>query len=241
MERTIIVGDVHGCADELENLVGECGWQPGERLVLVGDLVAKGPDSPRVVALARAWGAEAVLGNHELHVLRAHDHARGNRSLDERPPKPEHQRVAEALEATDFGYLEQLPLWIRLGPERPGDADTVVVHAGAVPNVPWERQRRKHLLSMRSIRSDGKPTKYLVVQPWAAVWRGPERIVFGHDALRGLQLYPWATGLDTGCVYGGRLTALILPERRLVSVAAQREYLSLQDDPEWQRRTGRVT
>jgi hypothetical protein len=234
MERTIVIGDVHGCAEELESLIHECDWKPGERLVLTGDLVGKGPYSQRVLALARSYGAQAVLGNHDAHALRARDYANGRRPADELPPGREHQQVAEALEPADFAYLEQLSLFIRLGPEQPGEPETVVVHAGVVPGVPLERQRRKHLLTLRSIRSDGKPTKYLVVQPWAAVWRGPERIVFGHDALRGLQLYPWATGLDTGCVYGGRLTALILPERRLVSVPAKREYVSLQGDPIWE-------
>jgi hypothetical protein len=225
MERTIIVGDIHGCREELEELVHKCGFRPGERLVLVGDLVAKGPDSPGVIARAREWGAAAVLGNHDAHVLRVRDIEAGRRPDDGREVKDEHRRVVDALGPEDWAYLEALPLMLRLGPERPGDADTVVVHAGVVPGVPLERQAREHLLTLRSLKDDGEPTKKLKGRPWAAVWPGPERIVFGHDAVRGLQQHPFATGLDTGCVYGGRLTALVLPERRLVHVTARRPYV----------------
>ena len=102
-----------------------------------------------------------------------------------------------------------------------------MLHAGAVPGVPFEKQTREHLTTMRSIGSDGQPTKRIEGRPWAAVWPGPEKIVFGHDAIRGLQRHRFATGLDTGCVYGRRLTALLLPERRLVSVEARRAYAAL--------------
>ena len=90
-------------------------------------------------------------------------------------------------------------------------------HRGAAP--------ASTCITLRSIRDDGEPTKKLKGRPWASLWTGPERIVFGHDAIRGLQQYPLATGLDTGCVYGGKLTGLILPERRLVSVNARRAYV----------------
>ena len=232
MVRTIVVGDIHGCRDELEALVAKCGRTPGDRLVLAGDLVAKGPDSPGVVARAREWGALAVLGNHDAHVLHIRKVERGEPTPDDvdgkpREVKPEHRLVVDTLAPEDWRYLEALPLFRRLGPERPGDPDTVVLHAGAAPGVPMEQQRREHLITMRSIREDGEPTKKLKGRPWASVWNGPERIVFGHDALRGLQEYPFATGLDTGCVYGGKLTALILPERRMVQVAAKRAYVKL--------------
>jgi hypothetical protein len=225
MQRTIVVGDIHGCADELKELVAKAGWVPGERLALVGDLVAKGPDSQGVIAFAREHGALAVLGNHDEHVLRLRD--RSQRPGDQHKARPEHQQVVDTLTPPDWAYLEALPLFVRLGPERAGDPDTVVVHAGVVPGVAIEKQEREHLLTLRSITNEGEPTKKGKGMPWASRWRGPERIVFGHDAVRGLQEYAYATGLDTGCVYGGALTALLLPERKLVSVRARRAYVTV--------------
>jgi Calcineurin-like phosphoesterase len=227
MERTIVIGDIHGCADELGQLIEKAGWRPGERLVMVGDLVAKGPDSQAVVARARESGALAVMGNHDAHVLHLRQVALGRVPGDGRKAKPEHQQVLDTLTDPDWAYLEHLPLLRRLGPEHPGDPDTAVVHAGLVPGIPLEQQSREHLLTLRSITNEGEPTKKAKGMPWGSQWRGPERIVFGHDAVRGLQEYAYATGLDTGCVYGGQLTALVLPERKLVAVRARRAYVSV--------------
>jgi hypothetical protein len=228
MDRTIVVGDIHGCREELEQLVlGECGWQPGQALVFVGDLVAKGPDSAGVVRLARQWRARAVLGNHDARVLRLRGVRTGKIPPDSRPAKPEHQWVVDTLQDEDFAYLAALPYFLNLGPEQPGGPDTLVVHGGFVPGVPISRQEPELMMNLRSIQQDGTATKKLKGEPWASLWPGPERVVFGHDAVRGHQSYPFATGLDTGCVYGRKLTALILPERRLVSVPARREYVSL--------------
>lgn len=228
MPRTIVVGDVHGCVDELRALLREAAFAAGDRLVLVGDLVAKGPDSRAVVQLAREAGALAVLGNHDVHVLRGGGRPRAAAFGGPKPrdkARPEHRAVVDALATADWAYLEALPLWLRLGPEADGATDTVVVHAGAISGRAIEAQEAEHLLTLRSIAPGGTPSKKIEGTPWAAAWRGPERIVFGHDAVRGLQEHPLATGLDTGCVYGGRLTALVLPERRLVSVAARRAYV----------------
>jgi hypothetical protein len=230
MPRTIVVGDVHGCLDELEALLGACAITRGDRLVLAGDLVAKGPDSQGVVQLARETGATAVLGNHDAHVLRARDVARGTLLEPAKAVRSTHAEVVATLKARDWAYLEGLPLFVRLGSEVAGDADTVVLHGGAVPGIAIEDQTRDNLINMRSIDDDGQPSKRITGRPWAAVWAGPERIVFGHDAVRGLQQHPFATGLDTGCVYGGRLTALLLPERRLISIPARRAYVDARGD-----------
>jgi hypothetical protein len=210
--KTVVIGDVHGCLDELLALVARCGVAPADRVVLVGDLVAKGPDSAGVVQWARESGADAVLGNHDAHVLRTLDGAGDDR--------PKHQAVAASLAAADVAWLRQRPLWLRPG----SAAGYIVVHGGLVPGVPLEAQAREYLINLRSITEDGRPSKRIEGTPWAALWPGPEHVLFGHDAVRGLQRHPFATGLDTGCVYGRALTALVLPSGDLVSVPARRAY-----------------
>jgi hypothetical protein len=214
--RTVIVGDVHGCLDELLALVGRCGDPRSTRYVLVGDLVAKGPDSSGVVAWARASKIDAVLGNHDAAVLRVRDP-----DVDP-PPKAHHVAVAETMSDDELAWLDARPLWLAV--DGTARASHLVVHGGLVPGVALEEQQRKHLLNLRSITDDGEPSKKIEGSPWGSLWKGPPHVVFGHDAIRGLQQHPWATGLDTGCVYGGKLTALVLPEGELVSVPARRAY-----------------
>jgi predicted phosphodiesterase len=218
MQRTIIVGDVHGCLEELRLLLRKCGHGKDDRVVLAGDLVAKGPDSQGVVQFAREDGLFAVMGNHDAFALAHQNEVEKDRSNDRRS-------YIRTLKADDWGYLEALPHFLRLGDVRPGGPKVLVVHAGMVPGIPVENQRKEHLRSLRSIADTGEPTSRLLVHfPWAAQWRGPEWVIFGHDAVRGLQQQPSATGLDTGCVYGRQLTAIILPEGKLVQVAALKRY-----------------
>ncbi len=211
MRRTLVVGDVHGCLFELEALLARAGLGAGDRLVFVGDLVAKGPDSQGVLQLARETGALAVLGNHDAHVLA---------SREGRPVGAAHQAVARSLTKADWKYLLGLPLWLDL-PE----ANALVVHGGLVPGVPLAKQERELVLNLRSFDGQGRPTPRIEGgTPWAAWWKGNRFVLFGHDAVRGLQRHPYALGLDTGCVYGGQLTGVWLPERRLVQVDAKRQW-----------------
>jgi len=216
--RTLIVGDIHGCREELEDLLEESGWDEGDQLVSVGDLVAKGPDSLGVVRFFREVGGRAVRGNHDQHCLRWWDAKCAGEALPRL--KPTHQDVADALEDEDWLWVAALPLWIELEPQ-----GALVVHAGLVADLPLEDQDPYDLMNMRSILDDGSPSRsYEDGTPWAELWPGPRLVVFGHDAVRGLQTREHAIGLDTGCVYGGWLTGVWLPERDLVSVPARATY-----------------
>lgn len=218
--RVIVIGDIHGCIDELKELLRLADYQPGDQVILLGDLVAKGPDSVSVVKLAREIGARTVRGNHDYEVLRWWEaRVRGDH---EAMVSLEHSKIARALGAEDIAWLLESPWFIECE-----DMDHLFVHAGFIPNVKLTQQNPRLMMNMRSVLNDGTVTAKNVLHcEWARLWKGPQTVVFGHDAYRGLQVHQFAKGIDTGCVYGGRLTALLLPENRLISVAAKRAYIS---------------
>lgn len=225
--RVMVIGDVHGCFDELQELIHRFG-NADDVVILAGDLVNKGPKSVDVVRLARARGFHGVLGNHELASLRAHSQRGGGQSPESAP----RYSWTDELEEADLEYLRALPSTISLPLH-----DAIVVHAGLVPGVRLEEQKTLDMVVMRNLikrESEGGIAGLVAAekdtdggQAWASMWTGPQHVYFGHDAKRGLQKHAHATGLDTGCVYGCRLTAALLERgkpARLVSVKAARVY-----------------
>ena len=216
--RLIAIGDVHGCIDELQDLLRQCDYAPGDLVVFLGDLVCKGPDSIAVVQMAREIGALGVRGNHDFEVIRWHRAIKAG--VDPPALRSEHFHIASCLSKADVKWLYNLPWYMSSK-----DLGALFVHAGFVSGIRLAKQNPRLMMNMRSILPDGTVTsKFFNNWPWARLWDGPQTVLFGHDADRGLQQYEHAIGLDTGCVYGGRLTACILPERKLVSVSARREY-----------------
>lgn len=233
--RLILVGDVHGCAAELKALLEQERFDRGrDTLVLVGDLVNKGPCSQEVIRLARETHALCVRGNHDEDLIQAY---RGVGKYEGGLKKYKQRALYEVREGGDpdgdMRWLEDLPLslsfpWMRM----------VVVHAGLVPGVPLEKQRFEDLLWIRDLKTVegervGTKEPGMHTVPWAGEWRGPELVVFGHDSKRMLQQHAHAIGLDTGCCKGHELTALILDPtldphdpstRRFASVKAKRDY-----------------
>ena len=233
--RRIFIGDIQGCCFELRRLLDRVRFDPSrDRLHPVGDFVNRGPDSLGVLRLMREVDAGGVIGNHDRRLLRI---AAGKGSLKRG------DTIDDVLEAPD---RDELVAWLAARPFVRTWPDVVLVHGGLHPAWPSpERVLRgldalsKHPVAefvthvryctakgRRPKRDDADPGKPF--KPWYAFYppAGAKRriAVFGHWAVRGLVRTPLLRGLDTGCVWGGRLTAWIAEEDRLVDVPASRVY-----------------
>jgi hypothetical protein len=140
--RVLIVGDIHGCADEFRDLLAKYS-HPDDTLILVGDLVNKGPKSAEVVSLARELGAFAVVGNHELASLAGRHARQGGRNPDE----AKRYAWTDSMSAADVEFVRKLPYTLSLPLH-----NAVVVHAGLVPDIPLDEQTPHNMVSMRTVR-----------------------------------------------------------------------------------------
>ena len=214
--RLIAVGDIHGCHHEFSDLLGVLDLKAGDRVVLLGDIVNRGPDTLKVIDLARASGCACLLGNHELRLLKF-------RKTGDRKYMKEHDlETFDALRPEDWAYLESMPLTYE-----EADLNTVFVHGGFLPNEPWQRQPAEVVTRIQVVDKEGRARKRADdpnAPPWADLWGGPPFVVYGHTPRPEIYKLKWSIGIDTGCVMGGYLTAYILPERRIVQVKARQRY-----------------
>jgi protein phosphatase len=230
-----IIGDVHGCADELTALLETLGYQVaadgagavhprGRKAVFVGDLVDRGPATPAVLRLVmgmtEAGTGLSVSGNHEAKLVRA---LRGRdvtvahglaESLAQLAAEP------DAFTTQAVAFMDKL-----LGHVVLDDGKLVVAHAGlpaAMHGRASAAVRSFALYGDTTGETDafGLPVRY----PWAQDYRGQAMVVYGHTPVPEAE---WVNGticLDTGCVFGGKLTALRYPEREIISVPARQVY-----------------
>jgi len=210
MDRTIVVGDVHGCYFELRALIEEIGVRPRDRLFFVGDLITKGPANREVLDFVRATRhCVSVVGNNELALLRFW---RDKSAVLTRPQR----QTMTALGAAFEPYMQ----WMAGFPRLIEMNDFVVVHSGLRPGVALERQKVDDLTQLRTLEDSGVP--------WFDQYEG-KTAVFGHWVFDAPLLRKNAIGIDTGCVYGNTLSAVIFPERRLVSVPAVKAYFGKEE------------
>jgi len=252
-----VIGDVHGCFEELCDLLRQLGYTvsfetgqfhltavEGRKLVFVGDLVDRGPQTPNVLRfvsqMVASGQALCVPGNHDIRLMKA---LRGKampltfglaESLEQMALEPPEFKT----QAADF--LDSLPSHLLLD-----DGKLVVAHAG----LP-EAMQGGVTHTVRDVATHGQKTGETdefgdVRYVWAADYRGDALVIYGHTPVAEPLWMNNTVNIDTGCVYGGKLTALRYPERETVSVSAQRRYFQntrpfLPDDPHPHRKPKRT-
>jgi hypothetical protein len=238
-KRTFVIGDVHGCLDELQDLLERIGYVHGsDRLVFVGDLIDRGPNPLGVFRLVFGLGSEVVLGNHEEKYLRFWKHELQSKKTG----KPHNMSLPAdklaffgQLDTEDLMHMASFPTSVHVGTFE-GENFTAV-HAGFEPGRHPDFQRDTKIIRVRYVDAEGM---YLSGTPgaipsggvrWTKLWKGPHHVVYGH-AVRDLVMpvvengggAATTIGIDTGCVYGGHLTAFELPARRFHMVRARKTY-----------------
>lgn len=218
--RRLFIGDLHGCREELDALLAAFEFRPGtDRLYSVGDVAGKGPDLPGTLRRLKDLDATVVAGNHDLSLIRA---ARCP------PDLRKSARWAETLQTLGgeapawVTWMETWPLWRDLG-------DILMVHAGLEPGKPDPGSMAPRVLTLiRTWDGTGRNLDHAGDPPWYECVVPTKTIVFGHWAKRGLVDLPRFKGLDTGCVYGGKLTGWCPEEARFVQVDAKKRYAPIE-------------
>jgi serine/threonine protein phosphatase 1 len=248
MPRTYVIGDVHGCIDELQELVGMLNLTSTDRLIFIGDLIDRGPNSAAVVRQVVKWSKEVevklVLGNHEEKFLRYVKHVRsGSGQEKEMTGTEEFPTLLATISENEFEFLQQSFYSLHL-PEY----NVLLVHGGiwhtisfpmpaTHPFRPSSSQVIKQLPLLTKVRYLSPEGKFIALGEespndnfWAEKYDGAHgHVYFGHQPFiqSSPKQFPFATGIDTGCVYGGWLSAVELSSAgaTYTSVPAKTKYV----------------
>jgi len=238
--RNIIIGDVHGCIDELKDLINKLELSSTDHLFFIGDLIDKGPDSVGVVKyvyeLSILYSTVLILGNHEEKFLRfLYNKANNKKALAEMKTTPDFEILARTLLDDEIEFLKQSYYTFNIK-----EQNIVLLHGGITGNcildfsnnykynthLPKQFKGLDLITKTRHLDNSGKfvslGQENEQTQFWAETYDGKYgKVIFGHNPF--MQVTPKyfknAIGIDTGCVFGGYLTALIIKEHKIENIA----------------------
>ena len=213
MQRTIIIGDIHSCAVELQELLDKIEFQKGKDFLLfIGDLIGKGPYPLETFLIYKKTGATCIMGNAELAFLKNQQNPSFLKEYIETTKKTMGKVYQEFIEeAFNFPHFIETENYL-------------AVHAGLLPHKKPYEMDLENLTKLRTIAHPQQPSQR---QAWFESYHDKKLIVFGHwAALQGV-FRDNVIGIDTGAVYGHKLTALILPSKTLVQVQSKKIYLAI--------------
>jgi diadenosine tetraphosphatase ApaH/serine/threonine PP2A family protein phosphatase len=231
----VAIGDVHGCLEEFDELLKLISFNPNNmRVVLLGDLMDRGPNPVGCVKRARELNLECIRGNHEDKHLRWNKHEVAKLQTGKSNPMKSMSEIDDlankALSEEDIDWMKNLPYQLQLTKE------LYAVHAGVEPSVGWNHQNPAQLMRVRYVNDKGRavslnPDKSQPnnTQYWTEQYKGPYNIVYGHNVYEEVKFTKTESGhlcigIDTGCCFGNKLSALIVDTMEVVSVKAKQKY-----------------
>lgn len=244
-KRVILIGDIHGKIKSFKRLLEEVEFNSTkDHLVLLGDIISKGPNSVAVLDYAMSVNASCVRGNHEDYILKQYANLHKLPVPKINPPEDTEtaitldntvksdffvsgndKTVARKLKPEHIKYLGTCPAIMDLGKVGFHGTSAVAVHAGLQWNIEnLQDQDPEVVFSIRSLLPPRHltPSEEMDGIHWSKIWNAKQKlkpknsqrmsVIYGHDARNGLNLQKYTAGLDTGCVNGGELTALVISE-----------------------------
>lgn len=209
MNKLIIYGDIHGCYDEFINLRKKINPLKGDIEVCVGDIITRGKDSIKTLRYIQEHDIKSVLGNHEDKIIRYLQHEKVALKnpvvLDE-----DEQNIVNNLNSKDIDFLMSLPLCMKF-------ENITILHGGLKNSYDLDnltRNEKSKILRMRYLDNNqnfitfGKEKNDSIF--WADLYDGNQGfVVYGHQWFQEVKINQFAVGIDTGCVYGNKLTAVV--------------------------------
>ena len=238
VQRIAVLGDVHGCIEELKQLYSVLSYLSLDGIWSVGDIVDRGSDSGAVVEFCRTHQIKLVCGNHESTMRSIHK-TTSRKARNQTITRSMAQIDATENPGANWAYLISAPyLWAI------DDLGVLLVHGGVWPRIPISKQASTHAVAIAQAINPNKLgdtvwyekaeranrlAGYQKYVPWQDLYDGPENVVYGHTVYDRPRLVQnagtgWTLGIDTGVPFGGSLTAVVLPERTIVQVQARTLY-----------------
>jgi len=212
MNKLIIYGDIHGCYDEFISLRNQINPQKDDIEVCVGDIITKGKDSIKTLDFIIEHNIKSVLGNHEDKIIRYLNHQKSNKKnpivLDE-----DEQNIVNNLSIKHIEFLQNLPLFLQFG-------NITVVHGGLQNKMNLNNLGKRDKQKILRMRYLDKDENYLALDKedkdsifWADIYNGNQGfIVYGNHWSQEVRENKHALGIDTGCVYGNKLSAVVFSD-----------------------------
>jgi len=237
MKNIIVYGDIHGCLDELKKLRKKIALSPDDIEVSVGDFFNKGPHSVETLHYLLDENIKMILGNNEVKVLKMYRRYKKDGKKYLKTLRDFEKNTVLTVTETEISYLKNLPYFLRF-------YNLTIVHGGILPNTKLseklDKNTKKDVTLARYLNKDLETIPWNDIEGrykfWSEVYDGREGfVIYGHQPFDKPKIDEFSIGIDTGCVYDGKLTAIKIPiddeakkvlidEYELISVKAMKNY-----------------